>query len=76
MWTKSGRRVTPRDSQNIVKGSRALLSADVRRRAIQNALSLTTATSGLSSGAADVADVQKIVGHTSLATTGIYLNEI
>jgi len=36
----------------------------------------TMATLALSSGAADVAVVQKLLGHNSLATTGIYLDEI
>jgi site-specific recombinase XerD len=34
------------------------------------------ATLALSSGAADVAVVQRLLGHASLATTGIYLDEI
>jgi len=76
LLTFRGRRVTPRDIQNIVKGSCALLPPDVRRRATPHALRHTMATLALSSGAADVAVVQKLLGHNSLATTGIYLDEI
>ena len=76
LLTFRGRRVTPRDIQNIVKASCALLPADVRRRATPHALRHTMATLALSSGAADVAVVQKLLGHNSLATTGIYLDEI
>ena len=74
--TFRGRRITPRDVQKLVSRSCALLPADVRRRATPHALRHTMATLALSSGAADVAVVQRLLGHASLATTGIYLDEI
>jgi site-specific recombinase XerD len=74
--TFRGRRITPRDVQNLVARTCALLPAQVRRRATPHALRHTMATLALSSGAADVSVVQRLLGHASLATTGVYLDEI
>lgn len=74
--TFRGRRITPRDVQNLVSRTCALLPAGVRRRATPHALRHTMATLALSSGAADVSVVQRLLGHASLATTGVYLDEI
>lgn len=74
--TFRGRRIAPRDVQNLVSRTCSLLPADVRRRATPHALRHTMATLALSSGAADVSVVQRLLGHASLATTGVYLDEI
>lgn len=74
--TFRGKRVTPRDVQNLVKRACAALPAAVRRDATPHALRHTMATLALSEGSADVSVVQKILGHASMATTGLYLDEI
>lgn len=74
--TYRGNRISPRDVQNLVKKSCALLPLSVRRAATPHALRHTMATLALASGSADVSVIQKLLGHASLATTGIYLDEI
>jgi site-specific recombinase XerD len=74
--TYRGNRVSPRDVQNLVKKSCMLLPLNVRRAATPHALRHTMATLALASGSADVSVIQKLLGHASLATTGIYLDEI
>lgn len=71
-----GRRMKPRDIQNLVKRLCGRLPADVRRRVTPHGLRHTAATILLSSGAADIKTVQSLLGHASLATTGIYLDQI
>jgi site-specific recombinase XerD len=74
--TFRGRRMQPRDIQNLVKRACASLPPEVRRAATPHALRHTMATLALQNGSADVAVIQKLLGHSSLATTGIYLDEI
>lgn len=76
LLTYRGRRLAPRDVQNLVKRACAVLPAAVRRDATPHALRHTMATLSIASGAADLATVQKLLGHASLATTGLYLDEI
>jgi site-specific recombinase XerD len=74
--TFRGRRMTPRDIQNLVDRTSRRLPPDVRRRATPHGLRHTAATLLIASGAADVSTVQHLLGHASLATTGIYLDPI
>lgn len=74
--TFRGRRMQPRDIQNLVNRATAQLPPDVRRRCTPHGLRHTAATLLLTSGAADVKTVQRILGHESLATTGMYLDEV
>jgi site-specific recombinase XerD len=66
----------PRDVQNLVDRLCKNLDPDVRRRVTPHGLRHTAATLLLSSGAADVKTVQSLLGHESLATTGIYLDQV
>jgi site-specific recombinase XerD len=74
--TYRGRRITPRDVQNLVNRAAQGLPPSLRRRVTPHAARHSAATLLLSSGAADVSVVQKLLGHASLATTGLYLDEI
>ena len=74
--TYRGRRITPRDVQNLVNRATQGLPISMRRRLTPHGARHTAATLLLSSGAADVSVVQKLLGHASLATTGLYLDEI
>jgi site-specific recombinase XerD len=74
--TFRGRRIQPRDVQNLVHRAVAKLPADLRRAVTPHGLRHTAATLLLSSGAADVKTVQALLGHASLGTTGIYLDEV
>lgn len=74
--TFRGRRIQPRDVQNLVHRACQALPAQVRREVTPHGLRHTAATLLLSSGAADVKTVQALLGHESLATTGIYLDEV
>lgn len=74
--TFRGRRMQPRDIQNLVNKATAQLPPEVRRRCTPHGLRHTAATLLLTSGAADVKTVQRILGHASLATTGMYLDEV
>lgn len=74
--TFRGRRIQPRDIQNLVERACKALPADVRRRVTPHGLRHTAATLLLSSGAADVKTVQSLLGHESLATTGVYLDQV
>lgn len=76
LLTYRGRRISPRDVQYLVKRACAALPADVRRDATPHALRHTMATLSLANGSADLATIQKMLGHVSLATTGLYLDEI
>lgn len=74
--TYRGRRMQPRDVQNLMRRLSDALPADVRRRVTPHGLRHTAATLLLASGAADVKTVQHLLGHASLATTSVYLDEI
>ncbi len=74
--TWRGRRMMPRDIQLMVHRAVAGLPADVRREVTPHGLRHTAATLLLSSGAADIATVRELLGHESIATTGIYLDRI
>lgn len=69
-----GRRITPRDVQLLVKRYSSRLPADVRRRVTPHGLRHTAATLLLVSGAADVMTVKELLGHSSVATTSLYLD--
>jgi site-specific recombinase XerD len=71
-----GRRLQPRDVQNLISRLCRHLPAETRRQVTPHGLRHTAATLLLSSGAADVKTVQHLLGHASLATTGIYLDEV
>lgn len=74
--TFRGRRIQPRDVQNLVRRASNKVPANLRKDVTPHGLRHTMATLLLSSGAADVSVVQKMLGHASLATTGVYLDEI
>lgn len=74
--TFRGRRITPRDVQNMVTRHVKALPADTRRHVTPHGLRHTAATLLLTSGAADIKTVQAILGHASIATTGLYLDEV
>jgi site-specific recombinase XerD len=74
--TYRGRRIQPRDVQNIVHRAVDRLPEGSRRSVTPHGLRHTCATLLLASGAANVRTVQAILGHASLATTGIYLDEV
>lgn len=71
-----GRRLQPRDVQYLVDRAVKRLPAQVRRRVTPHGLRHTAATLLLASGAADVKTVQSLLGHSSLATTGMYLDQV
>ena len=71
-----GHPISSRDVQRLLQRTRDQMPAELRRDVTPHALRHTMATLMLSSGAADVAVVQRLLGHASLATTGKYLDEI
>lgn len=73
--TFRGRRIKPRDVQYLVARAVKRLPLSVQRDVTPHGLRHTAASLLLASGAADVKTVQAILGHASLATTGIYLDE-
>lgn len=68
--------MSSRDIQRLMEKMRDRLPAELRRDLTPHALRHTMATLMLTSGAADVAVVQRLLGHSSLATTGRYLDEV
>ncbi len=72
----NGRRLTPRDVQNVCKKIVNTLPYGVRRDFTPHALRHTMATLALAHGSADITVIQRILGHSSLAVTGKYLDEI
>lgn len=76
LLTWRGLRMKPRDIQLMVERTAKRLPADVRRRVTPHGLRHTAATLLLASGAADIKTVKEILGHASIATTGIYLDTI
>lgn len=64
-----GRRITPRDVQNILKRVRTLTAVDVTPHGLRH----TAATLLLESGE-DVHNVRDLLGHSSIAVTSIYLD--
>ncbi len=71
-----GHPISSRDVQRLLERMRDQLPAELRRDVTPHALRHTMATLMLSSGAADIAVVQRLLGHASLATTGRYLDEV
>jgi site-specific recombinase XerD len=74
--TWRGLRMQPRDIQYMVERACRALPADVRRAVTPHGLRHTAATLLLTSGAADVKTVQALLGHASIATTGVYLDTV
>lgn len=72
--TYRGKRMSPRDVQNLVHRAMDRVPAELRRAVTPHGLRHTAATILLASGAADVGTVKNILGHESLATTGVYLD--
>ncbi len=71
-----GKPISARDVQRLMGRMRDRLPPELRRDVTPHALRHTMATLMLSSGAADVAVVQRLLGHASLSTTGRYLDEV
>jgi site-specific recombinase XerD len=76
LLTYRGVRMTPRDIQLMVARSVKLLPPAIRREVTPHGLRHTAATLLLSSGAADIKTVKELLGHGSIAVTGIYLDMI
>lgn len=74
--TWRGLRMTPRDVQLMVARACRRLPAPVRRDVTPHGLRHTAATLLLTSGAADVHTVKELLGHASIATTGVYLDAV
>lgn len=74
--TWRGLRMRPRDVQLLVKRACDALPAQVRRVVTPHGLRHTCATLLLASGAASVSTVRDLLGHESLATTGVYLDSV
>lgn len=74
--TWRGLRMKPRDIQLMVERACRELPSDVRKRVTPHGLRHTAATLLLTSGAADVKTVQTLLGHASIATTGLYLDAV
>jgi len=72
--TSRGKRIQPRSVQYLFSRHAAALPEHLRRHITPHAARHSAATLLLASGAADVRTVQAILGHSSLATTGIYLD--
>ena len=68
-----GVRMQPRDMQLMVERACRNLPPEVRRDVTPHGLRHTAATLLLSSGAADIKTVKELLGHASIATTGVYL---
>lgn len=71
-----GVRMQPRDMQLMVERACRNLPPEVRRDVTPHGLRHTAATLLLSSGAADIKTVKELLGHASIATTGIYLDTV
>jgi site-specific recombinase XerD len=76
LLTWRARRMQPRDVQLLVERASRRLPAQVRRQVTPHGLRHTAATLLLASGAADIKTVQHLLGHESIATTGVYLDTI
>lgn len=74
LLTWRGLRMKPRDIQLMVERASKRLPGGTR--VTPHGLRHTAATLLLASGAADVKTVKDLLGHASLATTGIYLDTI
>lgn len=74
--TWRGLRMTKRDVQLMVQRSAKRLPPEVRRHVTPHGLRHTAATLLLSSGAADIKTVKELLGHASIATTGVYLDTV
>lgn len=76
--TGRGTRITPRDVQRLLPRAEHRVAAaapDLARRATPHALRHTAATLMLARGV-DVKVVSHMLGHASIATTGLYLDEL
>lgn len=71
-----GVRMQPRDMQLMVERACRNLPPEVRRDVTPHGLRHTAATLLLSSGAADIKTVKELLGHASIATTGVYLDTV
>lgn len=71
-----GLRIQPRGVQEMLARMSNGLPPSLRRHITPHATRHAAATLLLSSGAADVRTVQALLGHESLATTGIYLDVV
>lgn len=69
-----GRRLHPRNVQDMIRKHAQQLPPDLRRHITPHSLRHAAATILLSSGAADARLVQALLGHANLATTGVYLD--
>ena len=69
IFSVSGRHITARQAQNIVK--EAAKSADIKKRVFCHALRSSFATHLLEAGT-DIRVIQELLGHSNLATTQIY----
>ena len=76
LLTWRGLRMTPRDVQLMVARYCRLLPPHLRRDVTPHGLRHTAATLLLASGAADVRTVKELLGHASIATTGVYLDTV
>lgn len=76
LLTWRGLRMQPRDIQLTVERACKRLPADLRRAVTPHGLRHTAATLLLTSGAADIKTVQALLGHASIATTGVYLDTV
>lgn len=74
LLTWRGVRMRPRDVQLMVHRMVKRMPPEHRREVTPHGLRHTAATLLLVSGAADVATVRDILGHTSVATTSAYLD--
>jgi integrase/recombinase XerD len=72
LLTHRGLRMSPRDIQRLVRAHVTRTDPRHALSVVPHGLRHTAATLLLASGAASVAEVRDILGHESLATTGIY----
>ncbi|MCZ2812118.1 MULTISPECIES: tyrosine-type recombinase/integrase [unclassified Modestobacter] len=76
LLTWPGLRMQPRVIQLLVARASQRLPADLRRAVTPYGLRHTAATLLLTSGAADLKTVHALLGHASIATTGVYLDTV
>jgi site-specific recombinase XerD len=74
LLTWRGKRMTPRAVQLMVNRRMNNVRPEVRRGVTPHGLRHTAATLLLNSGAASIHTVKELLGHASIATTGVYLD--